>query len=198
MPRRKFSYYKIYKPYGMLSQFSDSDGRKTLKDLYNFPENVYPIGRLDADSEGLLLLTDDKSLTEFLLNPANNHTREYLVQVEGIPGAKELEPLEKGVIIKGSRTKPAKAEIIPTPALPPRVPPVRFRKNVPESWLRIILTEGKNRQVRRMTAAIGFPTLRLVRIRMENILLEKMNPGDVKQLSNAEIDQLVKIKMAVR
>ncbi len=182
----------------MLSQFSDSEGRETLKNLYNFPENVYPVGRLDSDSEGLLLLTDDKSLTEFLLNPANNHKREYLVQVEGIPSAKELVPLEKGVIIKGNKTKPAKAEIIPAPLLPPRIPPVRFRKNVPESWLRIILTEGKNRQVRRMTAVIGFPTLRLVRVRMENILLEKMNPGDVQQLSNVEINQLIKIKMAVK
>jgi 23S rRNA pseudouridine2457 synthase len=198
MSRNKFSYYKIYKPYGMLSQFSDSKGRQTLKNLYNFPEKVYPVGRLDSDSEGLLLLTDDKSLTEFLLNPANNHKREYLVQVEGIPSAKELEPMQKGVTIKGGKTKPANIEIIPAPSLPPRIPPIRFRKNVPESWLRIILTEGKNRQIRKMTAAMGFPTLRLVRIRIENISLGNMYPGDVKRLSDTESNQLIKIKMAVK
>jgi 23S rRNA pseudouridine2457 synthase len=198
MPRRKFIYYKIYKPYGMLSQFSDSKRRETLKNLYNFPENVYPVGRLDSDSEGLLLLTDDKSLTAFLLNPANNHKREYLVQVEGLPKEEELEPIRMGIIIQGIKTKPANAEIIPAPLLPARIPSVRFRKNVPESWLRIILKEGKNRQVRKMTAAIGFPTLRLVRVRIENISLDKMNPGDVKRLSDAEINQLLKNKMAVK
>lgn len=182
----------------MLSQFSDSEGRETLKNLYDFPENVYPVGRLDSDSEGLLLLTNDKSLTEFLLNPENNHKREYLVQVEGFPRTEELDPIRMGLIIQGRKTKPANAEIIPAPSIPVRIPPVRFRKNVPESWLRIILTEGKNRQVRKMTAAIGFPTLRLVRVRIENISLDKMSPGDVKQLSDAEINQLLKNKMAVK
>jgi 23S rRNA pseudouridine2457 synthase len=198
MPRRKFSYYKIYKPYGMLSQFTAAGGHSALGSLYDFPPEVYPIGRLDADSEGLLLLTDDKSLTEFLLNPVNKHNREYWVQVEGIPDKKELGLLGKGIIIRGKKTKPAQVEIIPTPSLPQRNPPVRFRKNVPESWIRIILTEGRNRQVRRMTAAIGYPTLRLVRVRIENISLENMKPGEVRKLSKEKIRSLFKIKMAVK
>ncbi len=197
MPPRKFSYYKIFKPYGMLAQFSGEEGRSTLKDLYDFPKSVYPVGRLDADSEGLLLLTDDKSLTEILLNPEYNHEREYLVQVEGIPQADDILLLNKGLIIKGRKLKPAEAEIISHPSLPSRNPPIRFRKNIPETWLRIILTEGKNRQVRRMTAAIGFPTLRLVRVRIGNILLDEMKPAEVKELSGEELTGLLKIKTAV-
>lgn len=186
----KCQYFKIYKPYGMLSQFTGGEGRSTLKDLYNFPKDVYPVGRLDADSEGLLLLTDDKALTDALLNPSNRHQREYRVQVEGIPDERDLQALRKGLVIKGRKTLPADAAIISPPHLPPRVPPIRERKHIPDSWLRIILKEGKNRQVRRMTAAIGFPTLRLVRVRIENILLENMKPGEVKPLSLKEINEL--------
>lgn len=182
----------------MLSQFSDQEGRKTLKELYAFPRDVYPVGRLDADSEGLLLLTNDTSLTDLLLNPVNKHKREYLVQVEGIPDEDHIEPLKKGIVLRGVKLKPADVKIIPEPMLPPRIPPIRYRKNVTESWLSITLTEGKNRQVRRMTAAIGFPTLRLVRLRIENISLEGMKPGEVCPLSDAEINQLIKIKMAVQ
>lgn len=182
----------------MLSQFSEQAGRKTLKELYTFPRDVYPVGRLDADSEGLLLLTNDTSLTDLLLNPFNKHKREYLVQVEGTPGENDIEPLKKGIVLRGIKLKPADVKIIPEPLLPPRIPPIRYRKNVPESWLSITLTEGKNRQVRRMTAAIGFPTLRLVRVRIENISLEGMKPGDVCVLSDSEINQLIKIKMAVQ
>jgi 23S rRNA pseudouridine2457 synthase len=198
MSRRKLSYYKVYKPYGMLSQFSDSAGRETLKNLYAFPRDVYPAGRLDFDSEGLLLLTNDTSLTDLLLNPVNNHKREYLVQVEGIPGEDDIEPLKKGIVLRGVKLRPADVRIISEPPLPPRIPPIRYRKSVPVSWLSITLTEGKNRQVRRMTAAIGFPTLRLVRVRIENISLQGMKTGDVYRLSDSEINHLIKIKMAVQ
>ncbi len=192
----KYLYYKIYKPYGMLSQFTDSEGRSTLKDLYSFPQNVYPVGRLDADSEGLLLLTNDKSLTDALLNPSNRHKREYLVQVEGRPDKEDIEALERGVLIKNRKTLPAHAEIIPEPPVPPRDPAIRLRKNIPETWIRIILTEGKNRQVRRMTASIGYPTLRLIRSRIEQVELGKMNPGDVMHLTETEINYLKELKKA--
>lgn len=182
----------------MLSQFTDTYGRTTLKNLFDIPENVYPVGRLDADSEGLLILTDDKSLTDLLLNPAYKHKREYYAQVEGIPNKKDLEILMKGLLIKGRKTFPAIAEIISDPLLPVRDPPIRFRKNVPVSWLKIILTEGKNRQVRRMTAVIGYPTLRLIRVRIENLFLKNMIPGEVRKLSDGEIEELNKIKMAVK
>ena len=191
---RKYHYYKIYKPYGVLSQFTDSQKRPTLKGLFEFPVNVYPVGRLDMDSEGLLILTDDKSLTDFLLNPVYKHTREYFVQVEGIPDENSLKLFKEGIIVKEKRTLPAEAELINTPLLPSRNPPVRYRKNIPDSWIKITLTEGKNRQVKRMTAAIGFPTLRLVRIRVENINLNSMIPGEVRELSDIEIKGLVRIK----
>ncbi len=182
----------------MLSAFTDPSGKSTLKELYDFPKDVYPVGRLDADSEGLLILTDDKSLTDLLLNPFYQHEREYFVQVEGIPGEQDLEPLRTGVTIKNRKTLPAEAEIIPSPSLPPRIPPIRERKNVPDSWIRIVLREGKNRQVRRMTAAIGFPTLRLVRVRIENIHLGNMIPGEVKKLSEKDINDLMTIVQAVK
>jgi 23S rRNA pseudouridine2457 synthase len=193
MSREKYHYFKIYKPYGVLSQFTDKDGRSTLKQ-FNFPENVYPIGRLDMDSEGLLLLTDDKSLTDFLLNPVYKHRREYFVQIEGLPQKSDLEKLASGIVINGKKTLPARAEIISEPVLPPRMPPIRFRKNVTDSWIKIILNEGRNRQVRKMTAAIGFPTLRLVRIGIENICLENMLPGEVRVLSSEETAELERIK----
>ncbi len=194
MSREKYHYYKIYKPFGVLSLFIDKEGRKTLKNLFHFPPNVYPVGRLDMDSEGLLILTDDKSLTNLLLNPAFRHRREYLIQVEGIPDKSDIEKLESGLVIKGRKTLPAEAEIIKDQILPPRIPPIRFRKNVADSWIKLILTEGRNRQVRKMTAAIGFPTLRLVRISIENITLDGMQPGEVRELSDEELRGLVKIK----
>ena len=194
MSRKKFLYYKIYKPYGIISQFSDSENHSTLKTIHKFPKDVYSVGRLDADSEGLLLLTNDRSLTDFLLNPENKHKREYCVQVEGIPDENDLQKLRNGIVIKDKKTLPAEIELIIPPQLPERNPPIRFRKNVPDSWLRIILTEGKNRQVRRMTAAIGFPTLRLVRTSIENILLGNMKPGEVKELSEKEVKDLMKLK----
>ncbi len=175
----------------MLTQFTDSEGRPTLSDLnYSFPENVYSAGRLDYDSEGLLLLTDDNMLKTALLNPKSGHEKEYLVQVEGNPLDKDFERIRKGIVIEGKMTLPAKIKIIPAPDLPQRIPPVRFRKTVPDTWLSVILTEGRNREVRKLCAAAGFPVLRLVRIRIIEIRLENMQPGDVKELNSAEIRSL--------
>jgi len=179
---KMYHYFKIYKPYGMLSQFTDRSGRPVLKQLYDFPDNVYPVGRLDFDSEGLLLLTDDKSLNSSLLDPLNKTEKEYLVQVEGIPEEKKLDLFREGVVIEGRKTLPATAEIIASPVVPPRDPPIRYRKNVPDSWLKIIITEGRNRQVRKMCAKIGYPVLRLIRIRIKNFTLDNMVPGEVVKI----------------
>ncbi len=176
----------------MLSQFTDPSGRPTLKQLYGFSEDIYPVGRLDFDSEGLLLLTNDKSINSLLLSPVNKTEKEYLVQVEGIPDPDDLLPLYKGVLIEGRKTLPAEAKIISAPQLPVRVPPVRIRKTVPDSWLKIIISEGRNRQVRKMCAKTGFPVLRLVRIRIKNIVLGSMLPGEVKELSDKEVKGLLK------
>ncbi|MEZ4965778.1 MAG: pseudouridine synthase [Saprospiraceae bacterium] len=188
--------YAIYKPYGMLSQFTpEQAGQITLSDLeYPFSKDVYPVGRLDADSEGLLLLTNDKALVSKILDPENHTIKTYLVQVEGIPEESDLDKLRKGVEIrikgKSHRTRPASVTMPdPSPALPPRTPPVRFRKTVPDCWLEIAIDEGKNRQVRRMCAAVGFPVLRLVRIaigpiRLGEAPLENMAPGAVRQLDH--------------
>ncbi len=186
-------YYAVYKPYNMLSQFTDKTGRKTLSSLYDFPKEVYAAGRLDMDSEGLLLLTNDKTVTDYLLNPRNMHEREYYVQVERIPGESDLDKLRSGIVFNDFTSLPAQAKIIEQPPyLPPRKPPVRERKTVPTSWLSICLVEGKNRQVRRMTAAIGFPTLRLIRVRIKNIMLGNLLPGEVRELTEEEITGLRK------
>ncbi|MGE5431866.1 MAG: pseudouridine synthase [Syntrophomonadaceae bacterium] len=178
-----FKYYIAYKPYGMLTQFTDSDGRKTLSDLYAFPRDVYAVGRLDMDSEGLILLTNDKKLNFYLLNPKNAHEREYLAQVEGIPEKSDLEKLEKGVLIEDRKTLPAKARLLnKDPEVPERIPPIRERKNIPVSWISLRLVEGKNRQVRKMTAHIGFPTLRLIRVSIGKIKLGNLKPGEVKEI----------------
>ncbi|HEX2866148.1 MAG TPA: pseudouridine synthase [Ignavibacteriales bacterium] len=178
-----FKYYIAYKPYGMLTQFTDSGGRRTLSELYPFERDVYAVGRLDMDSEGLILLTNDKKLNFYLLNPKNAHQREYLVQVEGIPQKSDLEKLEKGVIIENRKTLPAHAELLQKePKVPERIPPIRERKNIPTSWITIRLIEGKNRQVRKMTASAGFPTLRLIRISIGKIKLENLKPGEVKEI----------------
>ena len=183
-------YFALYKPYGVLSQFTGAEGKKTLAGLYNFPENVYPAGRLDMDSEGLLLLSDDKSLTEYLLNPENRHEREYYVEVEGIPTEEELRKLESGLIIEGKQTLPAKARLLPNIKIEARESPIRFRKNVPDCWISLTLIEGRNRQVRKMTAGIWHPTLRLIRVRIKNILLGDMKPGEVRLLSSTEVKEL--------
>jgi 23S rRNA pseudouridine2457 synthase len=183
---KRLKYYKIYKPYGVLSQFTDKSDRPTLKTLYKFPQDVYPVGRLDLDSEGLLILTNDKKLNELLLSPLSGTGKEYLVLVEGEPSEADLNILRSGVIIEGKRTLPALAEKINTPELPPRDPPVRVRKNIQDTWLKIIINEGRNRQIRKMTAKIGFPTLRLIRTRIRNISLEGLKPGETAELSEKE------------
>ena len=165
------------KPYGVLSQFTPEAGHPAL-DKFGFPPGVYAAGRLDHDSEGALLLTDNGKLVKKLLNPKFEHPRTYLAQVDGQITEEAVRQLIKGVDIKGYHTKPCKAEIVPEPdCLWPRNPPVRFRANIPTSWLRITLIEGKNRQVRHMTATVGFPTLRLIRTQIGNIPLGNLQPG---------------------
>ncbi len=184
---KKLFYFILNKPYGVLSQFTDKLNRKTLAGLYDFPKDVYPVGRLDMDSEGLLLLSNDKEMVDFLLNPANKHEKEYYAQVEGLPTEEDLQKLEEGVIIEGKKTLPAKAKIINDPQFPPRKPPIFPRKNKPVCWISVIVTEGRYRQVRKMTAAIGYPTLRLVRVRIKNILLGDLARGKVRELTTEEI-----------
>jgi len=155
------------KPFGVLSQFTSDDSRCRTLAEFGFPKSVYPIGRLDADSEGLLLLSDEPELNERLLHPRHAHAREYWAQIERIPTTAALRQLAKGLDVQGRRTLPCRAWVLePQPELPPRDPPIRFRKTVPTCWLGLELVEGKNRQVRRMTAAIGHPTLRLIRVRI--------------------------------
>ncbi|MCL5031456.1 MAG: pseudouridine synthase [Bacteroidetes bacterium] len=187
---QNFKYFILNKPYGILSQFTDKERRKTLSDIFNFPKDIYPVGRLDFDSEGLLLLTNDKALTDYLLNPNYKHEREYFVQVEKIPSEDDLEKLRRGVIIQNKKTLPAIAKKITKPSFPPRIPPIRERKNIPTSWISLILTEGRNRQVRKMTASIGFPTLRLIRVRIKNISLGNLTPGSIRELTKNEIEEL--------
>lgn len=168
------------KPYGVLSQFTDTKNptpRATLSDYIDIP-GVYPAGRLDRDSEGLMLLTDDGRLQARISNPKHKVEKTYLAQVEGAPEDAALEPLRKGIKLKDGMTRPAKARLIDPPELWERDPPVRFRKSVPDSWLELTISEGHNRQVRRMTAAAGFPTLRLVRWQIGDWSLEGISPGD--------------------
>ncbi|UFH54126.1 pseudouridine synthase [Spirosoma sp. KNUC1025] len=176
----------------MLSQFSREGDKPTLADLaFDFPKDVYPVGRLDADSEGLLLLTSDKQLNHRLLNPKFRHNRTYYVQVEGALTNEACQLLAAGVTIsidgKPYHTLPANAQIIDEPALPERTPPIRYRASIPTSWLSISLHEGKNRQVRKMTAAVGFPTLRLVRWAIENVTADGMLPGQIQKLNRADL-----------
>lgn len=193
-------YFIIFKPFGYLSQFTkEAPHHQTLADLYNFPKGVYPVGRLDKDSEGLLILSDDKRLNNSLLNPKFKHSRTYLAQVDGAITPKAIQNLAKGVDIKVNKkvhaTLPAKAKIIePAPTLPERNPPIRFRKNVPTSWVELTLIEGKNRQVRKMCASVGFPVLRLVRSKIENLHIDGMLIGDVVEMNEQEIFSLLKLK----
>jgi 23S rRNA pseudouridine2457 synthase len=171
------------KPYGVLSQFTPEAGHPAL-DTFGFPASVYAAGRLDHDSEGALLLTDNGRLIKKLLDPEFEHPRTYLAQVEGEITEEAIRQLQKGVSIKGYHTKPCKAEIATEPDwLWPRNPPVRFRANIPTSWVQLTLIEGKNRQVRHMTAAVGFPTLRLIRIKIGNIALSDLQPGQWRQIT---------------
>jgi 23S rRNA pseudouridine2457 synthase len=182
----------FHKPYGVLSQFTpDGSPNRTLAG-FGFPPRVYPIGRLDADSEGLLLLGDEADLNERLLHPRQGHAREYWAQVERIPTEEALARLAAGMIVQGRRTLPCRARLlVPQPMLPPRDPPIRVRKSVPDAWISLELVEGKNRQVRRMTAAIGHPTLRLVRVRIGDYQLGDLAPGKWVELGAKERDQVL-------
>lgn len=181
----------FYKPYNVLSQFTDDspNPRSTLKDFIPVP-NVYAVGRLDQDSEGLMLLTDNGQLQHRLSDPKFEHSKTYWVQVENIPTDEAIAQLRKGVKIKDYLTRPAIVDRLPEPDLPDRDPPIRFRKNIPTAWLEITLTEGRNRQVRRMTAAVGFPTLRLVRVAIGRLRLTGLSPGEWRELTADELSYL--------
>ena len=177
----------FHKPFGVLSQFTpDGSPNRSLAE-FRLPPKIYPIGRLDADSEGLLLLSDEGQLNEALLHPTNAHWRTYWVQVERIPAEEALQKLAAGVNIQDYLTRPCRALILdPQPVIAPRHPPIRARKSVLDIWIELRLTEGKNRQVRRMTAAVGHPTLRLIRIAIGGFMLGDLKPGDWKKLTLEE------------
>ncbi len=185
-------YFIIYKPYSVLSQFTSDERQQNLSHFFSVAKDVYAVGRLDYDSEGLLILTNDKAFNHRLLNPKFEHEKEYWVQVEGAITGDALLQLQMGVDInidgKLYRTKPCEALRLPDDVtVPPRNPPIRFRKEIPTSWISIILTEGKNRQVRKMTAKAGYPTLRLIRQRIVNIELGNMQPGEMIELSKKAV-----------
>ncbi len=171
------------KPYGVLTQFTDNENRPTLADYIQI-KGIYTAGRLDRDSEGLLLLTDDGKLQHRLTNPKFKTWKTYLVQVENIPSLESIKKLQDGLVLKDGPTRQAQATLIPPPDLWPREPPVRYRKNIPTQWMEIKISEGRNRQVRRMTAAIGHPTLRLVRTKIGKWRLGKLLPGEWLQLDD--------------
>lgn len=175
------------KPHGVISQFTDDGSpNRTLGD-FDFPKGVYSLGRLDADTEGLLLLSDEPELNQKLLHPRRAHKREYWAQVERVPSPQALQQLQRGVLIQGRKTLPCRAWLLaPQPKLPPRDPPIRFRKSISTCWIGLELVEGKNRQVRRMTAAIGHPTLRLMRVRIGEFVLGGLASGTWRLLNDAE------------
>jgi 23S rRNA pseudouridine2457 synthase len=177
----------FFKPYGVVSQFTPLAGHPTLAQ-FKLPKGVYPCGRLDRDSEGLLLLTDDGALQHTLTDPSYAHPRTYLAQVERVPSPESLARLAGGIALKDGTTKPCKMRLVPEdPRLPPRDPPIRFRKAVPTAWIELVLTEGRNRQVRRMTAAIGHPTLRLIRMSIGTVTLAGLNVGESRPVSYKEL-----------
>lgn len=192
-----YQYIIFYKPYGVLSQFTkDTPTHSTLKDYIQLPD-VYPVGRLDWDSEGLLFLTNHGQMQYRLSDPRFEHERTYWVQVERIPDTDALDQLQAGVKIQDYRTRQALVRLLPEePFLPERDPPIRFRKNVPTAWLEMTLTEGKNRQVRRMTAAVGFPTLRLVRVSIAHLQLDGLQPGQWRHLNPSELKLLHELTFA--
>ncbi len=203
-------YLLFNKPYDVLTQFSEgrisqeqiskehdvlqqpAPSRATLKD-YIPVTGVYPVGRLDRDSEGLLLLTDHGPLQHRLSDPEFGHPRTYWVQVERIPDESAFNRLRCGIEVQDYISRPAKVQLIADPDLPPRDPPIRYRRQVPTAWIEMTLTEGRNRQVRRMTAAVGFPTLRLVRVAIAHLRLDGLAPGQWRLLSQAEVKQLYRM-----
>jgi 23S rRNA pseudouridine2457 synthase len=188
----KWTYLLLNKPYGVLTQFSDASAnpRPTLKEYVPIPD-VYPVGRLDLDSEGLLLLTNHGTLQHRLSDPQFGHPRTYWVQVEGIPEWAALEALRHGVTIQGYQTRPVQVQPLALPPeMPPRDPPIRVRQAIPTTWIEMTLTEGRNRQVRRMTAAVGLPTLRLIRVAIAHLTLNGLAPGEWRHLSEPEINTL--------
>lgn len=185
-------YFLVHKPYNYLSQFTkEVPEHLTLADLGNFPKDVYPVGRLDKDSEGLLLLTDDKPLNHKLLNPAFKHPRTYWAQVDGVPTDAAISALSNGVDIKINKkihqTLPAKIEVLNKVNLEERDPPIRYRANIPTTWIQLTLIEGKNRQVRRMCAKVGYPVLRLVRVKIGDLKLDGLKRGGNIELTKDEI-----------
>ena len=185
-------YFLLYKPFQVLSQFTSQDAKKSLKDIIEVEKDVYPVGRLDYDSEGLLLLTNDSSVNHQLLHPSFEHKRTYWVQVDGAITDNALEILRKGVVInidgKQYKTNKAVLKILPEDIIvPERNPPIRFRKSIPTSWVSIELTEGKNRQVRKMFASVGFPVLRLIRAQLGKYNIDKMLPADILSLTEQEV-----------
>ncbi|MEW5800289.1 MAG: pseudouridine synthase [Bacteroidota bacterium] len=180
-------YIVFYKSYGVLSQFTSEQGKRSLKD-FGFPNGVYPVGRLDYDSEGLLLLTDDNDVKHKLTDPKFELPKTYLAQVERLPSEDALQRLRTGVVIEGKKTKPAEVRLLDKePDLPPRSVPIRFRKTVPTAWIELTIREGRNRQVRKMTAAVGHPTLRLMRIKIGNIEIDGLKPGEWKEIIKEEL-----------
>jgi 23S rRNA pseudouridine2457 synthase len=192
MKARAHCHLLFHKPFGVLTQFTSSDaGKKTLAEYISVPD-VYPAGRLDFDSEGLVLLTSDGWLQHRLSDPRYAHPRTYWAQVEGMPTARALEQLARGVVLKDGVTRPAQARLLlEVPPVEPRDPPIRFRKAIPATWIEIVLTEGRNRQVRRMTAAVGFPTLRLVRAAIGTLRIEGLKRGEWRYLTLSERSNLI-------
>ncbi|MAE87757.1 MAG: pseudouridine synthase [Flammeovirgaceae bacterium] len=190
------NYFIIYKPYKVLSQFTDEDGNAGLGSIYTLPKDVYPVGRLDLDSEGLLILTNDRELNGALLNPKNEHKRTYWVEVEGTPTEESLIQFRAGleINVKGTyNTLPCDVRIIKSPELKERNPPVNYDKHPVRSWLEVKLVEGKNRQVRKMTAKIGHPTLRLVRVAIEELQLAPLQSGEITQISRKILYKKLKL-----
>jgi 23S rRNA pseudouridine2457 synthase len=188
------TYIVFNKPYAVLSQFSvPENSEKPTLAKFDFPPDVYPVGRLDFDSEGLIVLSDDGRLNKALLDPERGHRRTYFAQVENVPEASAIRQLERGVVIEGQKTRPARVRLLESPPdLPPRSVAIRERKHIPTAWLSLTLTEGRNRQVRRMTAAVGCPTLRLIRVSIGELSLSalRLAPGEWRELSRDEIKQL--------
>tara|TARA_B100001971_G_C18266142_1_gene592671 strand:+ start:1328 stop:1885 length:558 start_codon:yes stop_codon:yes gene_type:complete len=183
--KKKWKYIAFNKPYGCLCQFTGEPGDLTLSE-YGLPKDVYPVGRLDKDSEGLLILTDDGVFNQRVANPKSKKEKTYWIQVEKIPSSDSIKELEKGVEIKGKLTLPCKARLI-DPKVQDRDPPIRYRKNIPDSWLEIKLKEGRNRQVRRMSAKIGHPTLRLIRVAIGKLKLGNLGPGEWKHIDPSDV-----------